>query len=91
MSKINVFVSFDLDHDGTWIMGGGYGVWTFDENTFSYATLKAGPTTMGQTNALCINRAPGGPEIATPRDLADEVCAIFHGSLTCRSDGGESK
>lgn len=55
--------AFDLDYDGTWVMGGGYCLWAFDENTLSYSTLMSGPTTMGQINALCINRAQGGPRI----------------------------
>jgi hypothetical protein len=52
---------FDLDYDGTWILGGGYNVWSFNENTFTYATLYSVPSATGQINGFAIDRAPGGP------------------------------
>lgn len=54
--------AFDLDYDGTWILAGGDSLWSFNEDTQTYATLYTTRYPTGLHNAFVIDRASGGPE-----------------------------
>jgi hypothetical protein len=49
--------AFDLDGDGTWILGGGTRVWSYDENTSTYATLYDAGAPTGAIHALLLDPA----------------------------------
>jgi hypothetical protein len=47
--------AFDLDGDGTWILGGGTSVWAFDENVSTYRTFYNAASPAGTINALALD------------------------------------
>jgi len=49
--------AFDLDGDGTWIIGGGTNVWSYNENTSTYSTLYNATSPTGTINALVLDPA----------------------------------
>jgi hypothetical protein len=55
---------FDLDGDGTWILGGGNYVFSYDENTMTYQTLFNKTSPSGTVNGLCIDPALPKGDIA---------------------------
>jgi len=58
--------TFDLDGDGTWILGGGSHVWSYDENTSTYSTLYNAMTPAGTINAIVLDPAlPKGDMVLT--------------------------
>ena len=60
-SVAGVYVNaFDLDGDGTWILGGGTYLFSYDENTMTYQTLYNKTSPSGTINGLCLD--PGLPQ-----------------------------
>jgi len=51
--------SFDLDGDGTWIIGGGTRVWSYNHNTNAYSTLFNATSPSGTVNALVLDPLVG--------------------------------
>jgi hypothetical protein len=47
--------AFDLDGDGTWILGGGNRVWSYNYNTTVFGTLYNATTPSGTINALVLD------------------------------------
>lgn len=64
ISTRNCCHSFDLDHDGTWILAGALSLWSFNEDTSTCKTLWSSWAPTGDHNAIVIDRAQtGGPYV----------------------------
>ena len=55
---------FDMDGDGTWILGGGTRLFSFDENTMTYQTLFNKTSPAGTVNGLTLDPALPKGDIA---------------------------
>ncbi len=86
--------AFDLDYDGTWILAGGDSLWSYNEDSTTYATLYTIKYSVGLHNAFVIDRAYGGPEYvigkfnSTPPWEPNLMAADRKGYVTTLSTAG---